>query len=88
MQNEQITNIVQILKDTSFRIHQWNQIKFIHRMVHLLRQFPSEFSQEIIKHLNDVFKDIKISFANPYKYWVDRQLTLNTNGIKYNTNWY
>ena len=87
MQNKQNT-IIQILKDTSFRIGQWKQIRFIHHMVHLLRQFPSELSMEITEYLNDIFKDIKISFANPYKYWVDRQLTLNTNGPKFNTNWY
>ena len=88
MQNEQNSNIIQILKNTSFRIHQWSQIRFIHQMVHLLRQFPSEFSPKIIRYLNGIFKDIKTSFVNPYKYWVDRQLTLNTNGIKSNTNWY
>lgn len=88
MQNEQNTNIIRILKDTSFRIKQWKQIKFIQNMVHLIRQCPSEHSPEIIRYLNDLFKDIKISIVNPYKYWIERQLTLNTNGIKFNTKWY
>ena len=95
MQNKQNSSYISFLKNRQRRISEWKQIRIAYRLVRLtyrmVRSKKQDLKQNIernLKHLKKIFETLKLLPINPYYYWVDRQLTHNTAGMKFHTIWY
>ena len=95
MQNKQNTIYRSFQADEHRRISRWKQIKIVYRLIRLTYrvvrseiQLQSKKLEKNLKHLKAILKCLMIPPTNPFHYWVNRQLGVNTSGTKFNTNWY
>lgn len=95
MQNKENSIYISFLNKEHERISLWKDIKAAYRLVRLIYRrvrfkthYPNQDVESNLKHLKKIFTTLKISPINPYHYWVDSQLTPDTNGMIFNTKWY
>ena len=95
MQIKQNAIYISFIRNRQRRISEWKQIRIAYRLVSLTYRMVRSKKQDIkqniesnLKHLKKIFQNLNLSPMNPYYYWVDRQLTLNTAGMKFHTIWY
>lgn len=95
MQLKQSAIYISFIKNRHSRISEWKQIRIAYRLVSLTyrmvrfkRQHLNQNIERNLKHLKKIFHTLNLSPMNPYYFWVNRQLMLNTTGMKFHANWY
>ena len=95
MQNKQNTIYLSFLNNAQRRISQWKELKcayrlvtITYRMVRARKQYAEEYIERNLKTLKKILRCLNVPPMNPYYYWVERQLSTDTNGMQFNTKWY